>query len=222
MYASDNTFRFNGLHTVVTLSPACQGKGRTKLSVSLRCTENARRRMDVYMSWNFSTLPRTSCGSATASIPLVSSTTSAETHSDLSAEPSSSSTPTPARPSTHTSVIIGSVLGGVTFICTLFLLAIFFLRRGYFIRRHSDRRSQIPDPFRQGKVGDSTDPMLSPELPTVDTPSGAQDIRDRVEVRDEGERLEQLESTVQLLLSEWQRCNGSDIQEPPPDYVSSN
>ncbi|KAK0431033.1 hypothetical protein EV421DRAFT_1930021 [Armillaria borealis] len=174
------------------------------------------------MSWNFSTLPSASCGSAITSIPLVSSTTSAETHSDLSAESSSSSTPTPARPSTHTSVIIGSVLGGVTFICTLFLLAIFFLRRGYFIRKNSDRRSQIPDPFRQGKVGDSTDPMLSSELPTVDTPSGAQDIRDRVEVRDEGERLEQLESTVQLLLSEWQRCNGSEIQGPPPDYISSN
>ncbi len=56
----------------------------------------------------------------------------------------------------------------------------------------------------------------------MNTPSGAQDIHDQVEVRDERERLEQLESTVQLLLSEWQRCNGSEIQESPPDYNSSN
>ncbi|PBK82261.1 hypothetical protein ARMGADRAFT_737782 [Armillaria gallica] len=162
----------------------------------------------------------TSCRSEITPSPLVSSSTSAETLSS-SAEPSSSSTPTPARPSPHTSVIIGSVLGGVTFICTLFLLAIFFLRRGYFIRKNSDRRSQIPDPFCQRKVCDSVDPILSPETPTMNTPSGAQDIYDRVEVRDERERLEQLESTVQLLLSEWQRYNGSEMQEPPPDYISS-
>ncbi|KAK0219346.1 hypothetical protein EDD85DRAFT_350270 [Armillaria nabsnona] len=182
--------------------------------------------MDVYMSW-------TSCRSEITHTPLVSSSTSAETHSSSSAEPfvfpsqhgltaccsSSSSTPTPARPSTHTGVIIVSVLGGVTIICAL-VLGIFFLRRGYIIRKNSDR-SQIPDPFHQGKVCDSGDPILSPETPTMNTPSGAQDICDRVEVRDERERLEQLESTVQLLLSEWQRCNGSEIQEPPPDYISS-
>ncbi|KAK0184090.1 hypothetical protein F5146DRAFT_323621 [Armillaria mellea] len=185
------------------------------------CSQLSRKRKDS----SFLNLTTRSCipyGSETTS-SLVSPSTSAKTSSYLSTKPSSSSTPTPipTRSSTHTGVIVGSVVGGVTFMCTLFLLAIFFTRRGYFIRKNSDRKLQIPDPFHQGKVRDSNDPILSLGTPAPDMPPDTEDHHDRVQVRDDRERLEHLESTVQLLLSEWQRCNDSGIHEPPPDYISS-
>ncbi|KAK0460818.1 hypothetical protein IW261DRAFT_1532804 [Armillaria novae-zelandiae] len=161
-----------------------------------------------------------SYGSGSTITSIVLPCNSVETRSSLSGEPSSSSTSTPAGPSTHEGVIIGSVLGSVTFICSL-VLVVFFWRRGYFTQCKANRRFQTPDPFYQEKVFDTSDPNLSLETLTIKTSSGEQDTHNRVEVPDERERLEQLESKVDLLMSEWQRGNGFEIQESPPDYISS-
>ncbi|KAK0462242.1 uncharacterized protein EV420DRAFT_1734286 [Desarmillaria tabescens] len=157
--------------------------------------------------------------SASRVSPSVSLSTITKTQSHSAIETSSSSSATSARRSRNTGAIIGGVLGSITFISALFF-AIFFWRR--YKQRKFWKKSQIP---HQEEASSSSVPVLSPETPTTDrfnAPSISQDSHDEAEVRGERERLEQLESTVELLLNEWRRNNASEMQDPPPDYDSSN
>ncbi|KAK0202282.1 hypothetical protein DFS33DRAFT_1338830 [Desarmillaria ectypa] len=120
----------------------------------------------------------------------------------------SSATPT----SSHTTgVILVTVLGVVSFI-SLLLFMFIFLRRRKRKRRNSDRESQIPEPYFQEKALFTTPSPASPVI----------QIQDEVEVIRDRARIEELELTVQLILSDRQQQSSmvSEIQdERPPDYT---
>ncbi|KAK0437604.1 uncharacterized protein EV420DRAFT_1651865 [Desarmillaria tabescens] len=142
---------------------------------------------------------------------VVSTTTISESESTTSlvvqASPVSSDPPTSA----HRLVILGTVIGIIVLVSLLLILVVFLLRRRKTQEKNTDRESQILEPYCQDKVSCVTPCQGSPVS------------QDQGEVVCDRARLEELESTVQLLLNrQRQSAVVSEMEhDPPPDYAST-